>query len=113
MSVLPDVRAARVVLLPCSPHFSRTVAPTDWRARLVMWQRTSCSVNSLEPTVNVAPVSETPCARLPPLTLLALLLDELLKHAAVRAAASRAMARVLGAGWAWARGISRISSPSG
>src|SRR5262249_2198479 len=85
MSVLPEVRAARVVLLPCSPHFSRTVAPTDRRAMLVIWQRTSCSVTSLEPTVNVAPVSETPdCARLPLLTL-SVVFDEL-KHAPARAA---------------------------
>ena len=51
MSMLPDVSAVRVVLLPCSPHFSLAVAPAERSARLVMWHRTSCSVNSLEPTV--------------------------------------------------------------
>src|SRR5215475_11724276 len=69
MSMLPKVSAARVVWLPCSPHFSRTDAPADRRARLVMWQRMSCSVNSLDPTVNVAPCSEALCARLPGGTL--------------------------------------------
>src|SRR5215468_9211467 len=86
MSVLPEVSAARVVWLPCSPHFSVTVAPADRRARLVMWQRMSCSVNSLDPTVNVAPCSEALCARLPAGTLLPPLLPELsfdLKHPAV------------------------------
>src|SRR5262249_11945705 len=70
----------RTTLLPCSPHFSLTVAPADCRARLVMWQRMSCSVNSLEPTVKVAPFSEAILARLPPLT--GLVLVEL-KHPAV------------------------------
>src|SRR5215475_12360760 len=83
MSVLPEVSAARVVWLPCSPHFSVTVAPADRSARLVMWQRTSCSVNSLDPTTNVASFSDAACARLPPGTPPELELLSELKHPAV------------------------------
>src|SRR5262249_59260948 len=72
MSMLPEVNAARTTLLPCSPHFSLTVAPVDCRARLVMWQRMSCSGNSLDPTVKVAPFSEAILAGRPPLAVLAL-----------------------------------------
>src|SRR5437879_13649205 len=65
MSMLPEVSAVRVVSLPDSPHFSWTLAPADCRARLVTWQRMTCSVNSLEPTVKLAPLREAPAARLP------------------------------------------------
>src|SRR5437764_2374353 len=83
MSMLPDVSAVRVVSLPDSPHFSWTLAPADCRARLVMWQRMTCSVNSLEPTVKLAPFSEPPAARLPGLAEVAV---ELSEHPAVTVA---------------------------
>ena len=54
MSMSPEVSAWRAASLPSSPVSSRTSAPPALSASTVIWPSTSCSVNSLEPTVSRA-----------------------------------------------------------
>src|SRR5918997_572794 len=66
MSISPDSIAVRTASEPASPIWSLTVAPLSSSASLVMLPSTSCSVNSLEPTVYVWPEKSKSWAMLPP-----------------------------------------------
>src|SRR5215208_1582707 len=67
MSISPDSSALRAATDPARPIWSFTVAPAFSRTCSVIWPRISCSVNSLEPTVNSAPERSTsPDAPPPP-----------------------------------------------
>src|SRR5829696_7427933 len=67
MSISPDSSAFRAATDPARPIWSFTVAPAFSRTCSVIWPRISCSVNSLEPTVNSAPERSTsPDAPPPP-----------------------------------------------
>src|SRR5919198_1979626 len=67
-SILPLVRALRTTGEPTRPVWSFTWAPASLSSSTVILPRMSCSVNSLEPTVRVAPLREPPPP--PPLLLL-------------------------------------------
>src|SRR5215204_1802193 len=54
MSISPDSSALRAATVPARPVWSLTFAPAFSRTWSVIWPRISCSVNSLEPTVNSA-----------------------------------------------------------
>jgi hypothetical protein len=54
------------LVVPVMPVSSCTVAPASSRTSRVIWPSTSCSVNSLEPTVNSAPDRASVLAPPPP-----------------------------------------------
>jgi hypothetical protein len=55
MSMSPDSSAARTVSVPVSPVWSAASAPAAWSAAMVIWPRSTDSVNSLDPTVTDVP----------------------------------------------------------
>src|SRR5680860_1767329 len=63
MSISSDSSALRTFVVPVIPVSSCTVAPASSSARMAIWPRTNCSVNSLDPTVKDLPDSSP----LPPL----------------------------------------------